>query len=349
MLRRLAIPVLGMALSLSAHADIVIGSYESGEIRVFADEANGDVAPIRIIAGAATGLGSAAGGAFDSGEGVLYVADFWGQAIRVFPAYGSGNLAPLRVLDSPQLGQMRTVALAPAHDELITTNSGCCLAIYNIGASGSDGALRKWAWRGGQGSLTELDYPGGFAYASARDEIMVSESDPGPAYTPKILVFDRDTGTSYYTGAPKRVIKGAQTGMGSWVGGVAVDDTNDRVYATSMTNNPDNTRTGRVLVFAADAAGDAAPLRVIEGAATQLSGGSGTLPMGVAIDPLRSRLIVSLTDDNDPANSALLVFALDASGNAAPLQVIRGAQTGLVSLALPIWMPADAIFDNGFD
>lgn len=348
MLRRLAIPVLGMALSLSAQADIVIGNYDNGEVRVFADEANGDVAPIRIIAGAATGLSSAAGGAFDSGEGVLYVADFFGLAIRVFPAHGSGNLAPLRVLDSPQLGQMRTVALAPAHGELITTNSGCCLAIYAMGASGSDFALRRWAWGGLQGSQTELNYPIGFAYSPSRDEIVVSDSDPGPTFTPKILVFDRDTGSSYYTGAPKRVIKGAQTGLGSWGGGVTVDEANDRIYVTSMTNNPDHSRTGRVLVFAGDAAGDVAPLRMIEGAATQLNGGSGTLSMGVAIDPVRSRLVVSLTDHNNPANSALLVFALDASGNAAPLQVIRGAQTGLSSPGIPIWMD-NAIFANGFE
>lgn len=342
---RLSLLLICAGLSLAARADILVGSYDTpSSMRAFADTADGDVAPIRILGGAATGLSSASGGAFDPGEGVIYLADFWGQAIRVFPAYAGGNVAPLRQLTTNQLGQMRTVSIDPAHNELITTGSGCCLLVFPRTASGDDFALRRWAWGGN--SQTELNYPTGFVYASVRDEILVSDYDNNG---PKILVFNRDEGTVSYDGAPKRVIRGNLTGMGNFSGGITYDATSDLIYVLTTTTNPDTTRSSRVLVFAGDAGGNVAPVRTIAGAATQLELSASAYPVGLAIDPVRQRLIVSVSDDGQPTNTALLVFALNANGNTAPLQAIRGAQTGLASVGLPIWVPADAIFENGFD
>jgi hypothetical protein len=43
------------------------------------------------------------------------------------------------------------------------------------------------------------------------------------------------------------------------------------------------------------------------------------------------------------------VFDLAADGDVAPMQIIAGAQTGMLSIGAPIWMPADAIMHDGFD
>ena len=59
---------------------------------------------------------------------------------------------------------------------------------------------------------------------------------------------------------------------------------------------------------------------------------------GAAAPSIRSRLA-----------NALLVWSLDASGDAAPLQAIRGNQTGMLAIGAPIWVPADAIFADSFD
>lgn len=345
MFKRFASAILIASLTVPAHADILVGSYDNPSgLRAFTDNANGNAAPVRVIAGPTSGLVSAAGGAYDAVDGVVLLADFWGQAIRVFPMYANGNVAPVRVLDSPQLGQMRTVALDMEHDELITTHSGCCLAVYNRTASGSDYALRTWAWGGGSGSQTQLNNPGGYAYAPARDEILVSESDANGA---KILVFDRIPVDGY--APPKRVIRGSLTGLGVYAAGIAVDAANDLLYVAAYATNPDSSHSGRVLVFAANAGGNVAPLRMIAGSSTQLETSSSGYPAGVTIDTDKQRLIVSVTDYSAQAGNALLIFPLNANGNVAPVQAIRGAATGLSNVGQPIWVPAKSIFANGFE
>jgi DNA-binding beta-propeller fold protein YncE len=74
-----------------------------------------------------------------------------------------------------------------------------------------------------------------------------------------------------------------------------------------------------ITVHALDANGDAAPLRVITGAKTQLN-----WPTAVAVEPERGELFVA----NDMADS-ILVFKETDGGDVAPMRVIKGARTGL--------------------
>jgi hypothetical protein len=334
----------------SAQADILIGNYGSGSshesLRAFADDANGDVAPIRVLGGPNSTLMAPAGGAFDASEGTIFIADFWGQAIRVFPAYADGDVAPLRVLDAPILGQVRTLALDSLHGEIITTTSGCCVAGFAHDASGSAPWLHALNWGGGAGSVTQLNYPPSLTYLAASDEVAVADSDIGPPYAPKVLVFNRtDAGNT----APKRVIKGGQTGFGNWIAGVAWDAGAHVLYVAASTSNPDSTASTRILAFDDQADGDAAPLRTIAGAMTQLELGAGAHLQGLAIDPIGRRVIAGISADNDALANKLLVFSLDDDGDVAPLQVIAGAHTGMLSIGAPVWVPADAIMHDGFD
>jgi hypothetical protein len=349
--RTLLSTLLLTTLAATAHADILIGSYGSGtsneSLRAFADNANGDVAPIRVLGGPNSTLMAPAGGAFDAREGSVFVADFWGQAIRVFPAYADGDVAPLRVLDAPILGQVRTLAVDPVHGEIITTTSGCCVAGFALDASGSSAPrLHSLNWGGGAGSVTQLNYPPSLAYLASSDEVAVADSDFGPSYAPKVLVFNRaDDGNT----APKRVLKGSQTGFGNWVAGVAWDAGAHVLYVAASTNNPDSTTSARILAFDDQADGDVAPLRTIAGAATQLNLGVGAHVQGLAIDPIGRRVIASISADTDALANKLLVFSLDDDGDVAPMQVIAGTQTGMLAIGAPIWVPADAIMHDGFD
>jgi DNA-binding beta-propeller fold protein YncE len=74
-----------------------------------------------------------------------------------------------------------------------------------------------------------------------------------------------------------------------------------------------------ITVYAKNASGDTAPLRVIQGPRTQLN-----WPTGVAVDPERGELYVT----NDTVHS-ILVFDVNASGDVAPKRVLRGPRTGL--------------------
>jgi DNA-binding beta-propeller fold protein YncE len=336
--------------NLSAQADILIGNYGSGtsheSLRAFSDDANGDVAPIRSLGGTNSTLIAPIGGQFAAGEGVVYVADFWGQAIRVFPAYADGDVAPLRVLDAPILGQTRTLTLDTLHGEIITTASGCCVTGFMLDASGSAPWLHMLNWGGGAGSVTQLNYPPSLTYLDDGDEVAVVDSDIGPPYAPKVLVFNRtDAGNT----APKRVIKGGQTGFGNWVTGITWDAGAHLLYVAANTSHADSTVSARILAFDDQADGDVAPLRTIAGPSTQLELGAGASIRGLAIDPIGQRLIASVSHDTDPLANKLLLFNLVADGDIAPVQVVAGAQTGMHGIGTPIWVPADAIMHDGFD
>jgi DNA-binding beta-propeller fold protein YncE len=76
-----------------------------------------------------------------------------------------------------------------------------------------------------------------------------------------------------------------------------------------------------IVVHRRSSSGNAAPVRVIEGPATQLN-----WPTGLAFDSQRRELFVA----NDMGPS-ILVFDADASGNVAPKRVLKGRRTGLAN------------------
>lgn len=351
---RIRFVLASLALSvapITAHAEILVGGYGSTNstalVRGFADTANGNVAPLGTLGGPTSTLVGGVAIVHEPIEGVLYVADFWGQAIRVYPESASGDAAPLRVLSPPILGQVRTLAVDTAHGELLTISSGCCPAAFELTASGTSAArLRSLSWGGGSGSVTELNYPYAMAYLAATDEIALIDTDPAAPYAPKLLVFNRtDSGNT----APKRVVRGAQTRFGSWLGGLAHDAARGELVIATIAPAPDSGNAVRILFFDDQATGDAAPLREISGSATQLALEANTAPSGINLTP-DGRLVVAISDNQGGAGSRLVVFDATASGNATPLQVILGPQTGLVgSIGAPSWRPGDVILRHGFE
>ncbi len=351
---RIRLVLASLALSgatTTAHAEILVGRYGSEgspeRVRAFADTANGNAAPLATLGGPASTLIGGTTIVHEPVEGVLYVADFWGRAIRVYPQFASGDAAPLRVLSPPLLGQVRTLAVDTVHDELLTTLSGCCPAAFPLTASGSSAPyLRSLSWGGGAGSVTELNYPYAIVYLPASDEIAVIDTDGTSPYAPKLLVFNRtDSGNT----APKRMLRGAQTRFGPWLGGLAHDRARGEFVVLTTLSTAGGGSAVRILFFDDHASGDTAPLREIAGPATQLDLAANSGPRGVTLTP-DGRLVVSIGNDSSVAGNRLVVFDASASGDVAPLQVIQGGQTGLAGdLGAPSWRPGDMIFRQGFE
>jgi DNA-binding beta-propeller fold protein YncE len=84
-----------------------------------------------------------------------------------------------------------------------------------------------------------------------------------------------------------------------------------------------------ITVYDRTAQGDARPLRIIQGPATQLN-----WPAQIFFDAERDELFVANDGDH-----SLLVFAATATGDAAPIRIIRGAKTGL-SNPTGVWVDA---------
>jgi YVTN family beta-propeller protein len=326
--------------------DILVGSFNTS-VRGFGPGANGNAAPSRVIAGTTAQVQYPLSMSYEPKEDVMYVGDFYGQAVRVFPVGANGDATPRRVLDSVYVGQVHVLAVDTQHDELVLATSGCILCTWSRTASGSDGPLRRVSWGGN--SSTQLNNPFGLALDPAHDLMFVGDSDFGSSATPyagKVLVFPR---TAAGDVAPARVIKGPTTRLGPNASYLAFDATMQLLYVlTSSVDAADSSlRHARILVFSAAADGDAAPLRAIEGPATQLDIPSTQYPYGLSFDAPTQRLLVSIYSNTNAGNRVLAFFAGD-SGNVAPLLSLGGANTGFDKIGTAVAVP-DRILRNGFD
>ena len=175
--------------ALPAHADMVVGGYSSPAVRTFAPDAQGTAAPIREISGPATQLDSPAFGVYEPSEGVIYVSDFYGKALRVYPAFAHGDIAPLRVLDPPLLGQTRASAPVAAHDEIGVIASNCCIYTWPLHASGDSAPrVRSIVWGGGSNTTTQLNNPQALIYLASSDEYAVIDYTASAPYVSRVIM-----------------------------------------------------------------------------------------------------------------------------------------------------------------
>lgn len=345
----LSICLLMSATPLIAHAELMIGGYPPGTssahpLRQFAATAQGSASPIREIGGPATGLDGPASASFEPSENLLYVSDFWGQAIRVFPAYASGDVAPLRVINPPILGQTRSNVPIVAQDELVAIASNCCIYTFPLHADGDAVVrIRSISWGGGPGSPTQLNNPLALTWLPGSDELAVVDYDFDPPYASKVVFHAR---TADGQATPTRVLKSIHTANAA---GLAHDPIQHKLYLLTSTTDDSVNFVAQIRVFADTAANADAPLYTIEGAATQLDFTSIQYPSGIGIDQDLQRVMVGISANGNPADNRVVSFALSASGNAAPVQVLSGSTLSPGSIGTPFAMPTAVIFASGFD
>jgi DNA-binding beta-propeller fold protein YncE len=144
-------------------------------ITVYAKNATGDAAPLRVIEGPRTGLNWPTGIAVDSDRGDVYVTNDTTDSILVFDAEASGNVAPKRVLKGPKTGLNNPTGLALdfKNNELWVANFGGHTATaYRMNASGDTAPLRTIrAATEGTPSLM-IGNPGAVAFDSRREMIL---------------------------------------------------------------------------------------------------------------------------------------------------------------------------------
>ncbi len=162
---------LERAFSLTGSGRIVPPS-----ITTYRRTAQGDTAPLRVIAGPKTQLNWPAGIAYDPKRGELYVANDTGHAVLVFRARDEGDVAPIRVIEGPRTGIRNPTGLFldTLHDELWVANFGAhSLTVYRPTASGDVAPLRTI--RSGPAAKRSLmiGNPGALAYDTKREEILV--------------------------------------------------------------------------------------------------------------------------------------------------------------------------------
>ena len=151
------------------------GQTLSPSITVYAKNATGDAAPLRVIQGPKTGLNWPTGIAVDPNRGDVYVTNDTTDSILVFGADASGDVAPKRVLKGPKTGLRNPTGLALdlQHNELWVANFGDHTATaYRLNAQGDVAPLRTVrAAVNGVPSLM-IGNPGAVAFDTKREEIL---------------------------------------------------------------------------------------------------------------------------------------------------------------------------------
>jgi len=335
------------SLSSLARADVLVGDFSGGDAAVahpilrFSDSADGNMAPGGGFTTDLAGLRLLTPFhlTYEPVENVVYVADFYGQAILVYAENANRNTAPLRTLGSPSLGQPRKVAISTEHDELFAAVSGCCLAAYPRTASGNNvAALRFIQWGGSNGSVTRLNNPTGPVLRKVDDTLIVADykQNPDNSYSGVLLAFDRGASGN---AAPVSSIEGDLTKLGSSAIGPAYDEVHDEIFVVGFDNS---TSTYRILSFAGTASGNTPPQRSIEGAAAGLGGVTD-----ITYDSDSETIYISEGGYNG-FDAKVLAFPRPADGNVAPARIIAGANT-MIGYPLGIAVTPSHIFKDGFE
>jgi DNA-binding beta-propeller fold protein YncE len=118
--------------SIAVHPDrgeLFVANDTGDSITVYKADANGDVAPIRVIKGPRSMVKNPTGVALDLVNNELWVANFGSHSATVYPVTASGDAVPARVIrsgranePSPMLSNPHTLAFDTKRDQLLVSN-----------------------------------------------------------------------------------------------------------------------------------------------------------------------------------------------------------------------------------
>ena len=218
--------------------------------------------------------------------------------IAIFTPSGGGFTAQTIIGESTGLSGPIGVAVDSSGRVYVANCGNGTITVYAAGATGNASPLST---RGDFPCITDLEFDASQnLYVTLPGDDTVEVYGPGP------------------NGAFLRLIHGTDTQLNS-PRPIAFDSAGNMYIG----NNND----GKILVYAPGASGDAIPIRVITGGNTGL--GNVT---GLSFDA-SGRLYATVCPDcsgsgGGPAEQ-YVVFAPGANGNATPLQVVTGSNTGL--------------------
>ncbi len=250
---------------------------------------------IVLLAGCSSNTGPSASST------LLYVANQTSSAVTAYARDANGDVTPSVTIAGASTGMDQPYGVArDATGRLyVTTFNPPGVRVFAAGVNGNVAPIRVIT-----GSNTHLGQAIGLAF-DATGRLHVSNGGS-------------DTVTIYAAGAtgnvaPVAMIAGSDTRL-SGPFGIAFDATG-RFYVANVLSN-------RITIYAENASGNMAPVDTIVGASTQLNG-----PVGLAFDA-GGRLYVSNTNGTSP-NHRITVYSAGASGDATPIAIIMGANTGL--------------------
>jgi len=150
------------------------GKFLPSSITVFDGEANGDVAPLRVIQGPLSQIDWPMGVAVDEVNNEIIVANNGDNSILVFPRTASGDVPPKRVIRGALTGVKGPMGVAIAKDEIYVANFGDHTALVFPRLAGGNVRPRRIIRNAPAGRETSgFGNPYSVAYDTKRGEILV--------------------------------------------------------------------------------------------------------------------------------------------------------------------------------
>jgi hypothetical protein len=300
--------------TLAPSRSLAVANGANNSIAVFAIEANGDVAPLRTVAGPHTGLANPTDVAADSNGRVYAVNNSPSSfSISIYAAGAAGDATPVRTIAGSATGlEFPVYARVDAAGTVYVSNAGrggpfSKVTEYAADANGNAAPARILPFEDPRTGL-HCFFPGPLATDAAGNLLVAT--DPVAA-AGEIATYP--PGATDCT-KPLRVLSGAQTLL-TGASGLALSTTTGKLVVSEAASLPP-----RVVEFSSSANGNIVPLAAISGASTGL-----LQPAGVAVDDAGSIYVANT------AGNSITVYASTAVGDAVPVRTIRGPHTGLNS------------------
>jgi hypothetical protein len=160
----------------AAPPPFVGGRFDEPSIASYNADAKGDVAAIRRIQGARTGLNWPMAIDVDRNRNEIAVANNGDSSIRIFRRTDTGDVAPVRIIKGPRTGIVGPMGVAYdlKNEEIWVANYGDHAAVvFPISASGNVAPKRILRNAPAGSPTVGFGNPGAVAYDSKRDEILV--------------------------------------------------------------------------------------------------------------------------------------------------------------------------------
>ena len=310
----IAVPAVASSASPPGHLELLyVGNASGRPVAAYDPASSGPVVPLRLVPNprAANSYWDPWTVAFDK-AGNLYVQSFLSDATTF--VFGPGGSEPERIFMVAGPDNSGIAVDAAGYEYVIGGEGPPVINVAAPDASGKPGDLYSVkAVRSIYTGRTNFDPWPSVLSLGPGDEILAALIGYHDANIIKAYE-GGPTGSS----VPLRTIEGPATGLGhcSALPGCGMSITYSSTTGLIYAAVSDGTGL-RVSEFAARASGDITPLRTIAG---PLTGFTGKVANGLAVDPATGDLYVMVEGAQFAAPGVVEVFAAGATGNAAPLR-----------------------------
>ena len=229
---------------------------------MYAPTATGNVAPVRKIAGAATGLGGGVFGIAVDAAGDVYASNHYLNSVTEYAPGANVNVAPIATLAGPATGVKQPLGIALDPSGHLWVDSAGALVEYPAGANGNVSPIAAIA--GPQVNSTSV-----IAFDPAGN-LLVTANLPGPNGSSEYSVEEFAPGVSGDP-APIATLHGADTALNGPSGLGILPGTAEQLLVSNIFG------AGSVTQYGVPAAGDMKP------GATPVASGAVSYPTGLLV------------------------------------------------------------------